>query len=154
MEESHAAAHAVLFSLDLWFETWPWLNASTIAALRGVCSAMRRQVDGSIVVVASPGTGFSADELTAALRRWPRTRDLTLLGVRNASTLQPLSTASVSLTSLTVREVGLIDRARPWPKRRPASAHTPHASSCRMRTHGPHPSHLQGPCIVACRAST
>jgi hypothetical protein len=111
MDPDHAdeAAHAVfsLFSHDLWLELWPSLDASTKHALRGVCSAMRRQVDGSIEVLASPSSGFSAADLTAALLRSPAVRDLTLLDVSDvAATLQPLTTATLTrLTRLTVREV-------------------------------------------------
>jgi hypothetical protein len=109
-----ASAHAVLFSQDLWLVLWPSLDAPAKAALRGVCSAMRRQVDGSIEVVASPRSGFSAAGLTGAMRRWPRVIHLTLhLGVGDAaSTLQPLATAMLTrLQSLTVREVRHMRRA-------------------------------------------
>ncbi|KAG1666698.1 hypothetical protein FOA52_013610 [Chlamydomonas sp. UWO 241] len=110
MEDPDAAAHAVLFSQDLLAHgLWPWLDVSSKKALRGVCSAMRRQVDVSIVVVTSPGepweAGPSAAELAAALQRWPSVTELTLMGVCNAaSTLAPLATAALKrLTSLTLR---------------------------------------------------
>jgi hypothetical protein len=73
-----------------------------------VCSAMRRQVDGSIEVVASPSSGFSAAELTAALKIVPGVRDLSLLGVSNAAVALPLAAATLTrLESLAVREVGV-----------------------------------------------
>ncbi|KAG1666690.1 hypothetical protein FOA52_013602 [Chlamydomonas sp. UWO 241] len=104
------SVHAVLFSEDLLVELWPWLDAPTKAALRGVCSAMRRQVDGSIVGVASPGYGFTAADLTAALRNWHGVTGLTL-HVFNDNNLEPLATASLTrLTSLTLREF----RAGAW----------------------------------------
>ncbi|KAG1666701.1 hypothetical protein FOA52_013613 [Chlamydomonas sp. UWO 241] len=107
MEDPHASAHAVLFSEDLLAEMWPWLDAPSKAALRGVCSAMRRQMNGSIKVVASPGSGFTAAELTSALRCWPGITELMLSHVLNAaSTLAPLATASLTrLKSLTLRQV-------------------------------------------------
>ncbi|KAG1675592.1 hypothetical protein FOA52_014180 [Chlamydomonas sp. UWO 241] len=103
------AVDAVLFSPDLWPVLWPSLHASTKRALRGVCSAMRQQVDAAIVVVASSRAGFSPAELTGAITRWPGVRHLTLLGVCDAaSTLAPLATASLAdLESLTVREAHL-----------------------------------------------
>ncbi|KAG1671538.1 hypothetical protein FOA52_011258 [Chlamydomonas sp. UWO 241] len=65
---------------------------------------MRAQVDGCIKVVASPAS-FTAAELAIALLNWPAVRDLTLLGVSDASVLASLSTASLAgLTSLTVRQ--------------------------------------------------
>ncbi|KAG1674385.1 hypothetical protein FOA52_012911 [Chlamydomonas sp. UWO 241] len=104
-EVATASARAVLFSQDLWGEIWPGLDGPTKAALRGVCSAMRRLVDESIEVVASPRDGFSAADLTAALRNWPGVVHLTLLAVGDASTLRPLATATLMrLACLTVRE--------------------------------------------------
>jgi hypothetical protein len=112
-EAATASAHAVLFSLDLWVVLWASLDRGSKVALRGVSGAMRRQVDASIEVVASPASGFSADALTAALLRWPAVHHLTLLAVKIASDLAPLATASLSgLTSLTVRQVGAAHGAR------------------------------------------
>ncbi|KAG1666567.1 hypothetical protein FOA52_000534 [Chlamydomonas sp. UWO 241] len=106
-EVAAAASAAVLFSPDLWMVLWPSLDRAGKVALRSVNRAMRGQVDGSIKVVASPATGFSAVALSAALRLWPRTRELTLLGVSDTSVLAPLATASLAgLTSLTVRQMG------------------------------------------------
>ncbi|KAG1671133.1 hypothetical protein FOA52_005385 [Chlamydomonas sp. UWO 241] len=101
-----ASAHMVIFSEDLFSEAvWPKLDRASKAALRGVCVAMRKLVDGSIKVVSSPASGASAGELARALVRWPRVKDLTLLGVRGGSSLQALSTATLpGLESLTVRE--------------------------------------------------
>jgi hypothetical protein len=62
-----ASAHAVLFSLDLWAVLWPSLDHDSKVAMRGVSSAMRRQVDASIEVVASPASDFFPDALTAAV---------------------------------------------------------------------------------------
>ncbi|KAG1670668.1 hypothetical protein FOA52_010943 [Chlamydomonas sp. UWO 241] len=45
---------------------------------------MRGQVDASIVVVASPSSGFTAAQLIYALSNWPGVRDLTLLGIADA----------------------------------------------------------------------
>jgi hypothetical protein len=105
-----APAHEVLFDEDLLAQQlWPFLDAATKAALRGVCSTMRSQVDGAITRVGSPSSGFSAADLTTALRLWPGVRDLTLLGVQgqDASNLQPLATASLAgLTTLSIRQVG------------------------------------------------
>jgi hypothetical protein len=91
------------------------LGRASKVALRCVSVAMRSLVDASVEVVASPGLGFSAAELTAALVRWPGVRDLTLLAVSDAGVmsgaaqLQPLATASLAgLTSLTVRQVGAL----------------------------------------------
>ncbi|KAG1666699.1 hypothetical protein FOA52_013611 [Chlamydomonas sp. UWO 241] len=73
---------------------------------------MRRQVGGSIKVVASPGSGFSAAELTAALRCWPGITELTLRVCNAASTLAPLATASLtSLKSLSLREQFVLKKA-------------------------------------------
>ncbi|KAG1675160.1 hypothetical protein FOA52_003383 [Chlamydomonas sp. UWO 241] len=101
-----ASAHAVLFSLDLCLELWPWLDRGSNAALRGVSSAMRRQVDGLIEMVASPESGFTPGALSSALLRFARTTHLTLFNVGGASDLAPLATttALARLTSLTVRE--------------------------------------------------
>ncbi|KAG1670672.1 hypothetical protein FOA52_010947 [Chlamydomonas sp. UWO 241] len=100
------AAHAVLFSADLFTALWPWLDRASKQALRCVNWAMRVQVDASIVAVAIPSSGLSAAQLTQALSNWPGVRDLTLLAARPAaSDLQPLATASLAgLTSLTVRQ--------------------------------------------------
>jgi hypothetical protein len=124
-EAAGASAREVLFSRDLMGEMWPSLDAPTKLALRSVCTTMRRHVDAAIEVVASPrawfsrrpvdrtSAGFSAAELTAALARWPSVRDLTLLGVIDASDVQPLATASLAgLTSLTVRQVRMAFCAR------------------------------------------
>ncbi|KAG1672441.1 hypothetical protein FOA52_013227 [Chlamydomonas sp. UWO 241] len=103
-----ASAREVLLSEDLFgVLLWPFLNASTKAALRGVSRAMRRLVDGLVEVVTSPSAGFSAAQLTSALMRWRGVTDLTLRGVSNAtSTLLPLTTATLPrLYSLTVRQV-------------------------------------------------
>ncbi|KAG1673096.1 hypothetical protein FOA52_013166 [Chlamydomonas sp. UWO 241] len=115
--EGDAAAHEVLFSLDLWLELWPWLDRDSKAALRGVSVAMRGQVDGSIEVVASPACGFSPDSLTTALLLWPRDTHLTLLGVSDATDLAPLATTALArLKSLTVRQAprAVAQEARPW----------------------------------------
>jgi hypothetical protein len=111
------AAHMVLFSEDLFAEAlFPRLDRASKVALRRVCHAMRAQVDGSIVVVASPASGASAGELVSALVRWPRVKDLTLLGVRGGSPLLPLSTATLGgLERLTVREVGFLGTAHGEP---------------------------------------
>ncbi|KAG1676481.1 hypothetical protein FOA52_002301 [Chlamydomonas sp. UWO 241] len=77
---------------------------------------MRRQVDGSIAVVASPAC-FSPDALSAALLLWPRVTHLTLLAVSDATDLAPLATAALArLTSLTVRQAprAAAGVARPW----------------------------------------
>ncbi|KAG1653648.1 hypothetical protein FOA52_002018 [Chlamydomonas sp. UWO 241] len=103
----HAVCHDVLFSLDLWTQQlWPRLDGASKVAMRGVCSAMRSQVDGSRVeAVTSPASGFSGDDLSRALVRWPRTRHLTLLNVGGSFDLAPLATSSLAgLMSLTVRQ--------------------------------------------------
>jgi hypothetical protein len=76
--------------------------------MRLVSKGMRSQVDAAVQVVASPSSGASTKDLASALLRWPAVRELTLLNVGDATTLAPLSTASLAgLTSLTVRqEVG------------------------------------------------
>ncbi|KAG1672420.1 hypothetical protein FOA52_013205 [Chlamydomonas sp. UWO 241] len=106
-----APAREVLLSGVLW----PSLDAATKAALRGVSRTMRRLVDGSVVVVASPNVGISAAvELASALVRWPGVRHLTLLGVINAEhNLLPLNTLT-RLTSLTVHE-GEVPGDPAWP---------------------------------------
>ncbi|KAG1666687.1 hypothetical protein FOA52_013599 [Chlamydomonas sp. UWO 241] len=115
MEDPNPAAHAVLFSQDLLVEMWPLLDAPAKAALRGVCRAMRRVVDGSIKVVASPVSGFSAAELTAVLRCWPGVTDLTLHVSNAASTLVPLATTSLTrLKSLTLREFAAEQPGEAW----------------------------------------
>jgi hypothetical protein len=126
-----ASAHAVLFSLDLWVVLWPSLDHDSKVALRGVSSAMRRQVDAFIEVVASPASGFSPDALTAALLRWPAVHHLTLLAVGGASDLAPLATASLSgLTSLTVRQVGAAHGARTAVAWRSCCAHACRPPAC------------------------
>ncbi|KAG1668762.1 hypothetical protein FOA52_006015 [Chlamydomonas sp. UWO 241] len=66
---------------------------------------MRSLVVVAVQVVASPGSGASANDLQSALLRWPHVVDLTLLNVGSASDLAPLSTATLAgLTSLTVRQ--------------------------------------------------
>ncbi|KAG1673100.1 hypothetical protein FOA52_013170 [Chlamydomonas sp. UWO 241] len=115
--EGDAAAHEVLFFLDLWLELWPWLDRDSKAALRGVSVAMRGQVDGSIAVVASPACGFPPDSLSTALLLWPRVTHLTLLAVSDAAELAPLATTALArLTSLTVRQAprAVADEAHPW----------------------------------------
>ncbi|KAG1674415.1 hypothetical protein FOA52_012942 [Chlamydomonas sp. UWO 241] len=74
-------------------------------------------MDGSIKVVASPRDGFSAADLTVALRTWPRIVDLTLLGVINPTVnLGPLITSTVArLTRLTVREAHGPGVPAEWP---------------------------------------
>ncbi|KAG1675855.1 hypothetical protein FOA52_001512 [Chlamydomonas sp. UWO 241] len=113
-----ASAHAVFFSLYHWLELWPWLDRDSKAALRGVSISMRRQVDGSIQVVASPASDFSPDALTSVLLRWPRTTYLTLLNMRGADDLAPLATttALARFTSLTVRQAprASVGVARHW----------------------------------------
>jgi hypothetical protein len=111
-------AHAVLFSPDLFPKVFLCLDGGSKHALRASSVAMRDQVDGCIEVVASPEEGFTGADLSRALLRWPRVRDLALLNVGKAAVdipwtaaargqLQPLSTASLAgLTSLTIREVG------------------------------------------------
>jgi hypothetical protein len=92
-----ASAHAVLFSLDLWLEPWPWMDRDSKAALRGVSIAMRRLVDGSCTW---PRVELLPHELPSHPRR-------TLQAVGDASDLSPLATTSLArLTSLTVRQVG------------------------------------------------
>ncbi|KAG1676976.1 hypothetical protein FOA52_014853 [Chlamydomonas sp. UWO 241] len=59
---------------------------------------MRALVDGCIKVVASPAS-FTAAGLATALLNWPAVRDLTLLGVGDASVLAPLSTVSLARAS-------------------------------------------------------
>ncbi|KAG1669967.1 hypothetical protein FOA52_016228 [Chlamydomonas sp. UWO 241] len=67
---------------------------------------MRNQVDGAVQVVVGPRLGANANQLRSVLLRWPGVRDLTLLDVGSASSLAPLSTASLAgLTTLTVREL-------------------------------------------------
>ncbi|KAG1661098.1 hypothetical protein FOA52_012087 [Chlamydomonas sp. UWO 241] len=108
-----ASAHAVLFSSNLWFEMWPWLDRGSKQALRCVCRPMRSQVDGSITR-ASRSSGVSAAKLTRALVRWPGIVDLTLMNVRSGSDLRPLCTASLAcLTSLAVRQA-VMPPAQPW----------------------------------------
>jgi hypothetical protein len=152
------AAHMVLFSEDLFAEAlFPRLDRASKVALRRVCHAMRAQVDGSIVVVASPASGASAGELVSALVRWPRVKDLTLLGVRGGSPLLPLSTATLGgLERLTVREVGFLGTAHGEPVLR---APVPSPACRRLRrvcTHarrslacssGKHPC---CPCLLTC----
>ncbi|KAG1653692.1 hypothetical protein FOA52_006415 [Chlamydomonas sp. UWO 241] len=78
---------------------------------------MRRQVDGSIKVVASPACGFSPDALTTALLLWPRATHLTLLAVCDPADLAPPATTALArLTSLTVRQAprAVAGVARPW----------------------------------------
>jgi hypothetical protein len=114
------SAHAVLFSEDLWAaELWRWLDVGSKVALRGVSRAMRRQVDGSVQVVASPACGFSATQLSHALAMWPGVKHLTLLGMSDERDLQPLATTAVAgLRSLTIREVGGMHGAHgcAWPR--------------------------------------
>ncbi|KAG1674399.1 hypothetical protein FOA52_012926 [Chlamydomonas sp. UWO 241] len=102
---------------DLWVHIWPSLDAPAKAALRCVCSAMRRQVDGSVEIASSPSSGCTDADLTAALRRWPRVFALTLLGVSSAAvSLQPLATATLTrLKKLTVREAPGGQAAWPMP---------------------------------------
>ncbi|KAG1676772.1 hypothetical protein FOA52_005061 [Chlamydomonas sp. UWO 241] len=99
-------AHSVLFNEDLCLqELWGWLNPSSKRALRGVSKRMRSLVDAALVVVASPGSGASANDLASALLRWPHVVDLTLLNVSSADDLVPLAVAKLAgLTSLTVRQ--------------------------------------------------
>ncbi|KAG1676765.1 hypothetical protein FOA52_005054 [Chlamydomonas sp. UWO 241] len=101
-----ALAHDVLLSEDLLSQQlWRWLDHDSKAALRGVSKGMRRLVDGAVMVVASPGSGASASDLTSALLRWPHVVDLTLLNVGIINNLAPLSTTTLAgLTSLTVRQ--------------------------------------------------
>ncbi|KAG1664750.1 hypothetical protein FOA52_004758 [Chlamydomonas sp. UWO 241] len=104
-EAEHATANAVLKSPDLLSKFWPWLDPSSKASLRVVCRELRSHVDGLVRV--AMGVGFSAQQLSAALIRWPHVHDLTLMGITGAS-LRPLTTASLAgLTSLTLREAGL-----------------------------------------------
>jgi hypothetical protein len=110
-ERATALAHAVLFSVDLWLELWPWMDRGSKQALRSVNLAMRAQVEGSIGAAASPDSGFSSDALRHALAtmaRFPGLRDLALINVSAASGMQPLATALLSgVTSLTMRQVGM-----------------------------------------------
>ena len=149
-----ASAHAVLLSEDLFAQAlWRWLDPDSKAALRFVSKTMRGQVDGSITRVASPRQeGFSAADLTIALRQWPAVRNLTLLSVGSAAALAPLSTASLAgLASLTVRQVGHASphahgRANAWRAcmasmccaltTSPTCSSRSHA--CGRRTHAPH----------------
>jgi hypothetical protein len=109
-----ASYHAVLLSpIDLFPEVFQFLDRGSKVALRGVSRALRSQVDGTIEVLTSP-VGFS-DSLDAALERWHRVRDLTLvlaglksLAVDSASDLAPLATTTslAGLKSLSVRQEG------------------------------------------------
>jgi hypothetical protein len=143
-----ASAHAVLFSQDLWRQhLWRLLDPESKAALRLVSKGMRSQVDAAVEVVASPSHGASANQLRSALLRWPAVRELTLLNVRDAAALAPLSMASLAgLTSLTVRQVGMDRHA--WLH----GAH-PHARMARAPSLSPAPSHAHGlhglPCAWA-----
>ncbi|KAG1663328.1 hypothetical protein FOA52_004089 [Chlamydomonas sp. UWO 241] len=102
-----ALYHAVLLSLDLWLVVFPCLDRGSKVALRGVCAALRRQVDGAIQVLTSHAAGFTPHELAAVLVRWPAVKDLTLvLAVgSSASDLAPLATTTLAgLKSLAVRQ--------------------------------------------------
>ncbi|KAG1657720.1 hypothetical protein FOA52_011982 [Chlamydomonas sp. UWO 241] len=103
-----ALYHAVLLSPGLfWLGLFPCLDRSSKVALRGVCGALRRQVDGAIQVLASPVAGFSPDALTAALVRWPAMKDLTLVMAvsSSASDLAPLATTTrAGLKNLAVHQ--------------------------------------------------
>ncbi|KAG1663329.1 hypothetical protein FOA52_004090 [Chlamydomonas sp. UWO 241] len=115
-EEAAAATasyHAVLLSPDLWLVVFPCLDRGSKVALRGVCAALRRQVDGAIQLLASPAAGFSPDDLAAALMRWPTVKDLTLVLVvgSSASDLAPLATTTLAgLKSLAVRQAYALDK--------------------------------------------
>ncbi|KAG1677325.1 hypothetical protein FOA52_010704 [Chlamydomonas sp. UWO 241] len=105
-EAAVAASLGIVLFTDLWLVLWPSLDRASKQALRCVSRAMRWQVDGSIKLVATPSSGFSAGQLVCALSRWPGVRDLSLLGGSGASDLAPLATTSLAgLTSLTVRQV-------------------------------------------------
>ncbi|KAG1676123.1 hypothetical protein FOA52_004963 [Chlamydomonas sp. UWO 241] len=105
---AHATAmsHAVLFSRDLWRDQlWQWLDCESKRALRATSVKMHDQVDAAVTALASPEAGFTADELSRAMVRWPGVRDLALLGVRGVACMLPLSTTSLPrLTRLTIRE--------------------------------------------------
>ncbi|KAG1679527.1 hypothetical protein FOA52_011128 [Chlamydomonas sp. UWO 241] len=106
MAVEFASAHADLLSEDLLHQQlWRWLDADAKAAMRVVCKGMCSLVDGAVQVVSSPRSGASAGDLASALLRWPAVEGLTLLCVRGAIDMSPLSTATLAgLTSLTVRE--------------------------------------------------
>jgi hypothetical protein len=102
-----ASYHAVLLSPDLGLGVFPCLDRGSKVALRGVCGALRSQVNGAIEVVASPVAGFSQHALTASLLRWPALKHLTLVMVvgSSASDLAPLATTTLAgLKSLAVRQ--------------------------------------------------
>ncbi|KAG1654773.1 hypothetical protein FOA52_008347 [Chlamydomonas sp. UWO 241] len=101
-----AVSHAVLFSHDLWRDQlWQWLDCGSKRALRATSVEMHDQVDAAVTALASPEAGFTADELSRALVRWPGVRDLALLGVCDVVCMLPLSTTSLPrLTRLTIRE--------------------------------------------------
>ncbi|KAG1668666.1 hypothetical protein FOA52_001274 [Chlamydomonas sp. UWO 241] len=110
---AHSACYLVFSGNHLLGLLWPFLNTSGKAALRGVCKAIRGQVDGLMKVVASPSGGFSAGELTAAMNRWSAVTELTLFGVNTTQSVQPLATATLArLEILTVRQA-LLD-VQPW----------------------------------------
>jgi hypothetical protein len=134
-----ASYHAVLLSPDLWLGVFPCLDRGSKVALRGVCGALRSQVDGAIEVVASPVAGFSPHALTASLLRWPALKHLTLVMAvgSSASDLAPLATTTLAgLKSLAVSQVGCghactVRMHHAWcPKRSQARArvHEPHAA--------------------------
>jgi orotidine-5'-phosphate decarboxylase len=103
------AAHLVLFSPDLWAQQlWQWLDRCSKRALRATSVAMREQVDGAIVFVASPEERRLYNrELKRALVLWPGVRDLALNAcTASIDVLQPLTTMLAGLTSLVIREVG------------------------------------------------
>ncbi|KAG1663330.1 hypothetical protein FOA52_004091 [Chlamydomonas sp. UWO 241] len=105
--------HAVLLSPDPWLVVFPCLDRGSKVALRGVCAALRRQVDGAMQVLASPAAGFYPDDLAAALVRWPAVKDLTLVLVvgSSASDLAPLATTTLAgLKSLAVRQAYALDK--------------------------------------------
>ncbi|KAG1681610.1 hypothetical protein FOA52_014118 [Chlamydomonas sp. UWO 241] len=60
------AVDAALFSPDLFLDQlWQWLDRESKRALRSVSVAMRKQLAGAVVVVASPDKGFSAQDPVA-----------------------------------------------------------------------------------------
>lgn len=73
----------------------------------------RLMADRAIILIASPGTGSTGDELRRALVRWPNTTDLALVDVKDeeaTSALQPLVTIT-PLGGITLLQVSLHWRA-------------------------------------------
>ncbi|KAG1673876.1 hypothetical protein FOA52_012901 [Chlamydomonas sp. UWO 241] len=136
VNDSTAAYHAVLFSPDLAPKLLSSLDRASKVALRCVNKAMRSQVDASIVVVASPASGFSPVALSAALVRWGGMHDLTLLAA-SGTDLAPLATATLAgLTNVTVRQAnaGAALRSLTFSSSVAATLQTIDVSGCELRS--------------------